>query len=94
MREVHYYVHGRGHGHAARALELLPALESAGYRIRLFAGRDARFLLRTHCRLFPIHSLLPGEPWLTLPKLVQRNQRAKHAGRNIDHVCYSQGAKN
>lgn len=80
MREVHYYVHGRGRGHAARALELLPALESAGYQIRLFAGRDARFLLRTHCRLFPIHSLLPGEPWLTLPKLVQRTLWASVRG--------------
>jgi UDP-N-acetylglucosamine--N-acetylmuramyl-(pentapeptide) pyrophosphoryl-undecaprenol N-acetylglucosamine transferase len=72
MREVHYYVHGRGRGHAARALELVPALEAAGYRIRLFAGRDARHFLRGHCQLFPVYSLLPGEPWLTLPKLVQR----------------------
>ena len=38
---VHLYVHGRGRGHASRAQRVIPALRDAGYRVRIFAGRDA-----------------------------------------------------
>jgi hypothetical protein len=71
--EVHYYVHGRGRGHATRALLVIPALKQAGYQLRVFAGKSALPLLNQCFRCGPIHSLLPGEPWLTLPKLLQRS---------------------
>lgn len=72
MKEVHYYVHGRGRGHATRALSVIPTLERAGYRLRVFAGRAALPVLRERMRSGPIHSLMPGEPFLTVPKIVQR----------------------
>ncbi len=72
MMEVHYYVHGRGRGHATRALEVIPALKRAGYQVRVFAGSSARRLLASEVACWPIHSLLPGEPFLTGPKLLQR----------------------
>lgn len=71
-REVHYYVHGRGRGHAIRALEVVPALMRAGYRVRLFAGDDALPMLQSLGRCWPIYSLRPHEPLLTGPKLLQR----------------------
>lgn len=72
MKEVHYYVHGRGRGHATRALSVIPALERAGYRLRVFAGKAALPVLRQHTPCAPIHSLLPDDVLSTLPKLVQR----------------------
>lgn len=71
-KEVHYYVHGRGRGHATRALCVIPALETAGYRLRVFAGPAALAMLRQHTRCGPIYSLLPGELVATVPKLIQR----------------------
>jgi hypothetical protein len=72
MKELHYYVHGRGRGHATRALSVIPTLERAGYRLRIFAGKAALPILRRHPRCGPIHSLLPDEILATVPKLVQR----------------------
>lgn len=73
MKEVHYYVHGRGRGHATRALSVIPALERAGYRLRVFAGRAALPVLRPHARCGPIHSLMPDDVLSTVPKFVQRS---------------------
>ena len=70
MKEVHYYVHGRGRGHATRALSVIPTLEKAGYRLCVFAGKAALPILRQHTRCGPIHSLLPNELFTTVPKLV------------------------
>ncbi|HEU5075291.1 MAG TPA: glycosyltransferase family protein [Polyangiaceae bacterium] len=72
-KEVHYYVHGRGRGHATRALSVIPALEGAGYRLRVFAGEAALPVMRQHTRCGPIHSLMPGEVLSTVPKLIQRS---------------------
>lgn len=36
-----YFVHGRGRGHASRALTTVPALRRAGHRVRVFASADA-----------------------------------------------------
>lgn len=73
VKEVHYYVHGRGRGHATRALSVIPALKQAGYRLQVFAGRSALPLLKECMQCGPIHSLMPGELFLTLPKLLQRS---------------------
>ncbi len=72
-REVHYYVHGRGRGHAARALTTVPRLLEAGFQVRLFAGRGVHDWLKRELPCQPIYSLLPNEPYLTGPKLVQRS---------------------
>lgn len=72
MKEVHYYVHGRGRGHATRALSVIPMLERAGYRLRVFAGKAALPVLRPHMRCGPIHSLMPDDLFSTVPKIVQR----------------------
>lgn len=72
MKEVHYYVHGRGRGHATRALSVIPTLERAGYRLRVFAGKAALPVLRQHMRCGPIHSLMPDDLLSTVPKIVQR----------------------
>jgi len=72
VKEIHYYVHGRGRGHATRALSVIPALERAGYRLRVFAGKAALPVLRQYTRCGPIHSLLPDDVLSTVPKLLQR----------------------
>jgi UDP-N-acetylglucosamine--N-acetylmuramyl-(pentapeptide) pyrophosphoryl-undecaprenol N-acetylglucosamine transferase len=45
-RHVAYFVHGRGRGHASRALSVVPALRHAGYGVSLFAAADALAVLR------------------------------------------------
>jgi UDP:flavonoid glycosyltransferase YjiC (YdhE family) len=41
MALVAYYVHGRGRGHATRALTIVPALRAAGHDVVLHSGADA-----------------------------------------------------
>ncbi len=45
---IHLYVHGRGRGHASRAVRVIPALRGAGHRVRVFAGGDAIDWLAPH----------------------------------------------
>lgn len=45
MATVAHFVHGRGRGHASRALTIVRALEERGHRVVLFAGGDALDLL-------------------------------------------------
>lgn len=40
-RIVHYYVHGRGRGHATRSRSIIGRLRSRGHAVRVFAGADA-----------------------------------------------------
>lgn len=42
MATLHYFVHGRGRGHASRARDAVPALRAAGHEVRVFAGGAAR----------------------------------------------------
>jgi UDP-N-acetylglucosamine--N-acetylmuramyl-(pentapeptide) pyrophosphoryl-undecaprenol N-acetylglucosamine transferase len=54
-----YFVHGRGRGHASRAVSLVPALRAAGHDVAVFAGGDAADLLADpHLRASA--PLLPG----------------------------------
>jgi UDP-N-acetylglucosamine--N-acetylmuramyl-(pentapeptide) pyrophosphoryl-undecaprenol N-acetylglucosamine transferase len=87
VKEVHYYVHGRGRGHATRALSVIPALKQAGYQLKVFAGRAALPLLSQCIRCGPIHSLMPGELFLTLPKLLQRSVWACTRGLRISPLA-------
>ncbi len=66
---VHYYVHGRGLGHATRSVTVIRALIDAGYRVLAFAGEDATLLVReaTECRRV---QSLPAKLSLRTPPLV------------------------
>ena len=54
---IHYYIHGRGRGHATRSLVVIRTLRAAGHAVRIFAGEDAQ-------------PVFPGDhtPVLSLPK--------------------------
>ena len=59
LLDIHLYVHGRGRGHASRALHLVAALASRGHRARVFAGRDAVAALAGVVTTTAIESLPP-----------------------------------
>lgn len=76
MARVHYYVHGRGRGHATRTLPVLEALRSAGHEVRVFAGDDAVAVLRSDRSCTPVASLLPSQRLGLAPRLAARVARA------------------
>lgn len=45
MARIRYVVHGRGRGHATRALAVIGRLEAKGHQVTIAAGRDAIALL-------------------------------------------------
>ena len=59
MPLVHYYVHGRGRGHATRSRAVITRLREAGLEVVAFAGEDAEPLLRDFVTTHPVRSLLP-----------------------------------
>lgn len=59
MPLVHYYVHGRGRGHATRSRAVISRLREAGLDVVAFAGEDAEPLLRDLVATHPVRSLLP-----------------------------------
>lgn len=59
MPLVHYYVHGRGRGHATRSRAVITRLREAGLEVVAFAGEDAEPLLRDFVNTHPVRSLLP-----------------------------------
>lgn len=74
---IHYYIHGRGRGHATRALKIVETLERAGWRIRIFSGHDALGMI---CGVHPVESvcsLMPKEVIRLGPRLVNRVRQAK-----------------
>jgi hypothetical protein len=78
---LHYYVHGRGRGHATRAQAVVHALREAGFEVALFAGEDAYAALQGEPNLRAVRSLLPGEGPNKLARLVA--SRAADARRLI-----------
>lgn len=56
---VHLYVHGRGRGHASRAIPLVAALGARGHHVRVFAGGDAVDVLRPYADTTAVRSLPP-----------------------------------
>ena len=59
MPLVHYYVHGRGRGHATRSRAVITRLHDAGFTVTAFAGEAAEPLLRDHVTTHAVRSLLP-----------------------------------
>jgi len=55
-----YFVHGRGRGHASRALSIVPALRAAGYEVKLLGSGDALPVLRTLGTVQPRALVKPG----------------------------------
>ena len=62
MTVVAYFVHGRGRGHAARALTITAELGRRGVRVVLFTGGDALDLLagEPSRELVRVEPVLPG----------------------------------
>jgi UDP-N-acetylglucosamine--N-acetylmuramyl-(pentapeptide) pyrophosphoryl-undecaprenol N-acetylglucosamine transferase len=59
MPLVHYYVHGRGRGHATRSRAVIARLRDAGHDVVAFAGEAAEPLLREVVTTHAVRSLLP-----------------------------------
>jgi UDP-N-acetylglucosamine--N-acetylmuramyl-(pentapeptide) pyrophosphoryl-undecaprenol N-acetylglucosamine transferase len=59
MPLIHYYVHGRGRGHATRSLAVISRLRQSGFDVVAFVGEAAEPLLREHVPTHPVRSLLP-----------------------------------
>ena len=75
---IHYYIHGRGRGHATRSRAVIDMLRAAGYAVRVFAGEDARALFSGDHT--PVLSMPLGIGW-SLPALLYGRVRA--AGRAL-----------
>ena len=75
MPLVHYYVHGRGRGHATRSRAVISRLRGAGLDVVAFAGEAAEPLLRDHVTTHAVRSLLPTAG-REAPRLVASRVRA------------------
>lgn len=75
MSTVHLYVHGRGRGHGQRSEAVCEHLRSAGYTLRVFAGREALEAFAPG-DAEPVDSLMPRAGWRTLPLLRRRVSKA------------------
>ena len=84
MALLHYYVHGRGRGHASRSRAVIARLQQAGHEVIAFAGRDARALLRDRVPTRSVRSLLPGQGLGTGPLVAARVREAAAALRHDD----------
>lgn len=75
MKRVHYFVHGRGRGHATRTLPIVRLLRDEGCSVRVHAGDDAQPLFESERDLVRVRSTMPrphrGERFAaTGPRLV------------------------
>ena len=84
MSTIAYFIHGRGRGHATRSLPVIERLQSAGYRVAIFAGGDAMSVLDTSGAV-PIASVRPGPFALyhTLRKIPEHRERIRKAGAEL-----------
>ena len=60
MPRIHYYVHGRGRGHATRSRAVITQLLEAGHEVIAFAGHSAEPLLRDRVHTEGVMSILPS----------------------------------
>lgn len=79
---IHYYVHGRGRGHATRSRAVIETLRVAGHRVRVFAGEDARALFSEDH--IPVRSMPLGAGWSLPALLYDRISAARAALRQDD----------
>jgi UDP-N-acetylglucosamine--N-acetylmuramyl-(pentapeptide) pyrophosphoryl-undecaprenol N-acetylglucosamine transferase len=59
-RRIAYFVHGRGQGHASRALSVVPALRQGGHEVALYAAGDALPMLAPLGPITERPLVLPG----------------------------------
>ena len=72
MASIHYYVHGRGRGHATRSLAVVETLRAAGHHVSVFAGQGAAPFFERDPDLLAVDSLMPGDGLQTFGKLARR----------------------
>lgn len=60
MALIHYYVHGRGRGHASRSRVVIASLLHAGHEVVAFAGASAIDMLRETTTTHGVDSVVPG----------------------------------
>ena len=90
MAFLHYYIHGRGHGHATRSLPIISALRKAGHQVRSFAGEDAVPLMTAESE--PITSLRPCHGAHLLPLFIRRvSQAIRRIRRDGTRLVVSDG---
>ncbi len=85
MPLIHYYVHGRGRGHATRSRAVISCLQRAGLDVVAFAGEAAEPLLRDHVTTHAVRSLLPTTGRET-PRLLATRVRAAVAALRRERV--------
>ncbi|WP_437678368.1 glycosyltransferase family protein [Sorangium sp. So ce131] len=86
MARIGYYVHGRGRGHASRALAVAGALREAGHELRIYGGGQAADLLGglpEHRAVRPIYPGVRGV--LELPRRVAK-ELVEQAGFRPDAI--------
>jgi UDP:flavonoid glycosyltransferase YjiC (YdhE family) len=87
---LHYYVHGRGRGHASRARDVIPELARHAVEVEVFGGGDAADLLADHPRWRSRARVRPGP--LSVPTLSARTLRdVATFRRQMPHVVVSDG---
>jgi UDP-N-acetylglucosamine:LPS N-acetylglucosamine transferase len=59
LKRVHYFVHGRGRGHATRTLPIVQLLRDEGCSVRVHAGDDAQALFAAEADLVRVRSTMP-----------------------------------
>lgn len=87
--QLNYFVHGRGQGHASRALSVLPALRREGWSVRLWAADAAMQALAAEGAT-PLEGLIPG-PWAAVQLLRQARQLARRLRREGARLVVSDG---
>ncbi|MCB9702961.1 MAG: glycosyltransferase [Myxococcales bacterium] len=91
--QIAYFVHGRGRGHASRALTIGAHLVELGHALRIYAGGDALDLLRGQAalgELVEVAPVLPGpSAILTMARRVRADRR--ELGRRRPDLVISDG---
>lgn len=72
MARLHYFVHGRGRGHATRTLSIVERLRGRGHEISVSAGSSAVPMLRPFCETRSVPSLPPRLTWGSATALARR----------------------
>jgi len=86
MALIHYYVHGRGRGHASRSRTVIDRLHAAGHEVVAFAGAAAVPLLRERTATHGVRSILP-DAGLGAPALVAARVREALAALRHDRAA-------
>ncbi|MCP4678857.1 MAG: hypothetical protein GY854_25890 [Deltaproteobacteria bacterium] len=77
-KRLHYYVHGRGRGHAARAQAVIEVLLKEGFSVSVFAGEDAFPMLSDRCECNRVRSVMPSSNPRQFQLILSRTRSAVH----------------